>query len=50
MAIPYYLQHDLSHQKPIAKEAWGAIFESAGFAKVEQRNLAFARSVIFTLQ
>jgi SAM-dependent methyltransferase len=50
MAVTYYLQHDLSHQKPIAKEAWLAIFESAGFAKVEQRNLGFARSVIFTLQ
>ena len=50
MAIPYYLQHDLSHQKPIAKEEWRPIFEAAGFESIHQRHLAFARSVIFTLQ
>ena len=50
MAIPYYLQHDLSHQKPIAKEGWRPIFEAAGFAKIHERPLRFAKSVIFTLQ
>ena len=49
MAIPYLLQHDLSHQKPIAKEGWRPIFERAGFQSIEQRNLKFARLVIFTV-
>jgi SAM-dependent methyltransferase len=50
MAIPYYLQHDLSHQKPIAREEWRPIFEAAGFESIGERHLAFARSVVFTLQ
>ncbi|MPZ19318.1 MAG: methyltransferase domain-containing protein [Luteitalea sp.] len=50
MAVAYYLQHDLSQQKPVAKEAWLPMFELAGFAHIEQRNLSFARSVMFTLQ
>jgi hypothetical protein len=49
MAIPCYLQHHLSHQKPIAKRHWRPIFEAAGFTSIRQRGLAFARSVIFTL-
>jgi SAM-dependent methyltransferase len=50
MSIPYYLQHDLSQQRPIAKDEWRPIFEAAGFAGISERNLAFAHSVIFTLQ
>ncbi|MPY88878.1 MAG: methyltransferase domain-containing protein [Luteitalea sp.] len=49
MAVAYYLQHDLSRQLPMAKEAWPPMFEVAGFASIEQRNLSFARSVMFTL-
>jgi SAM-dependent methyltransferase len=49
MAIPYLLEHDLTHQKPIARDEWPPIFEKAGFTSVEARNLAFARIVIFTL-
>lgn len=50
MAVAYYLQHDLSRQKPVAKEEWLPMFELAGFARIEQRNLSFARSVMFTLR
>jgi cyclopropane fatty-acyl-phospholipid synthase-like methyltransferase len=49
MAIPYFLQHDLSRQRPIPKEKWPPIFEAAGFTRIEVRDLSFARSVIFTL-
>ncbi len=50
MAIPYYLQHDLSHQKPIARREWLPMFQAAGFQSIQERHLAFARSVIFTLR
>jgi hypothetical protein len=49
MAIPYFLQHDLSHQRPIAKDEWLPVFEQAGFTRIDVRPLSFARSVIFTL-
>lgn len=49
MAIPYYLQHDLSHQKPIRKDEWLPIFAAAGFTVREERDFAFAKSVCFTL-
>jgi phenylpyruvate C(3)-methyltransferase len=50
MAIPYFLQHDLSNQRPVTKEAWIPLFEAAGFERITTRDLAFARSVIFTLE
>jgi SAM-dependent methyltransferase len=50
MAVAYYLQHDLSRQRPVAKEDWLPMFELAGFARIEQRNFSFARSVMFTLR
>ena len=49
MAIPYFLQHDLSHQKPIAKDDWLPIFAAAGFTVKERRDMDFARSVCFTI-
>jgi SAM-dependent methyltransferase len=50
MAIPYFLQHDLSRQRPIPKEEWPALFRAAGFEHIERRDLPFARSVIFTVR
>jgi len=50
MAIPYFLQHDLSHQKAVGRREWRPILEQAGFATIEERNLGFAKSTIFTLR
>ena len=50
MAIPYFLQHDLSHQRAVSREAWRPILEKAGFSGIEERNLGFARSTIFVLR
>jgi len=50
MAVQYILQHDLSHQKLVSRPEWRALFQEAGFKSIEERNLSFARSVIFTLQ
>lgn len=49
MAIPYLLQHDLSHQKLLPRDDWKRLFHAAGFSRVQVRSLRFARSVIFTL-
>lgn len=49
MAIHYSLQHDLSHQKLVGGEEWTRLFEKAGFRDVEERELKFARTGIFTL-
>ncbi len=49
MAIPYYLQHDLSHQQPLAAGEWGPILEEAGFRRIDERRLGYARSVVFTV-
>jgi hypothetical protein len=50
MAIPYFLHHDLSHQKPMARSHWPPLLKKAGFEHIEERNLEFARSVIFTVR
>jgi SAM-dependent methyltransferase len=50
MAVQYTLQHDISHQKLVSRAEWRALFEEAGFKSVQEKNLSFARSVIFTLQ
>lgn len=50
MAIHYTLQHDLSHQKLVSRDVWRALFGEAGFTRVDERNLRFARTVIFTVQ
>ena len=49
MAIHYALQHDLSHQKLVSGEEWRRLFGLAGFDKVEERELKFARTGIFTV-
>jgi SAM-dependent methyltransferase len=48
MAVPYLVQHDVSNQRPVDRKAWRALLQHAGFTSVEERNLPFARSVIFT--
>lgn len=50
MAIPYFLQHDLSHQKAVARQEWRPILEQSGFGAIEERNLGFAKSTIFMLR
>jgi SAM-dependent methyltransferase len=50
MSIQYVLQHDLSHQKLVTSQQWRALFEEAGFTTIEERNVRFARTVIFTLE
>lgn len=49
MAIHYALQHDLSHQKLVSAGEWRRLFGLAGFEHVDERNLAFARTGIFTV-
>jgi SAM-dependent methyltransferase len=49
MAVQYFMYHDLTHQQPVASEEWRDLFTTAGFTSIEQRNLDFARSAIFTL-
>ena len=50
MAIQYYLQHDLSNQKPVGRQAWRSIFKKAGFADIQERYFGFARTSFFTLR
>jgi len=50
MLIQYILQHDLSHQKLVSSSEWLSLFKEAGFTAIEERNLSFARTVIFTVQ
>lgn len=50
MAIQYFLQHDLSNQKPVGRGQWKEIFAKAGWKSVEERYLNFARTSIFTLR
>jgi cyclopropane fatty-acyl-phospholipid synthase-like methyltransferase len=50
MGAHYFLQHDLTHQKPVSAQEWREIFRAAGFHSVEERYSSFARSAIFTLR
>jgi hypothetical protein len=50
MSIQYNLQHDLTHQKLVTRSEWHALFREAGFTAIEERNLRFARTLIFTVQ
>jgi SAM-dependent methyltransferase len=50
MSIQYNLQHELTHQKLVDRSTWRAIFKEAGFTAIEERNLKFARTLVFTLQ
>lgn len=50
MSIQYILQHDLSHQKLVSAAEWHRLFRAAGFTTIDERNLSFARTVIFTVQ
>ena len=50
MSIQYNLQHDLTHQKLVGRSEWNALFREAGFTTIEERNLRFARTLIFTVQ
>ena len=50
MSIQYNLQHDLTHQKLVDSSTWHALFHEAGFTAIEERNLTFARTLIFTVQ
>lgn len=49
MAIHYALQHDLSHQKLVSGDEWKRLFQKAGFARIEARELSFLRTAIYTL-
>jgi SAM-dependent methyltransferase len=50
IAIYYYLYHDLSHQKPTSRDKWKEYFRAAGFTKIEERYMNFARTAIYVLQ
>ena len=50
MAIQYVLQHDISHQKLVGSQEWHDIFRTAGFSSIEERQLKFVRTAIFTLR
>jgi len=49
MAIHYALQHDLSHQTLVSGDKWKQLFKDAGFQNVEERELKFVRTGIYTL-
>lgn len=46
----YFLHHDLTKQKPVSREAWRELFEKAGFGSIEEVDLWFAQTIIFTLR
>jgi SAM-dependent methyltransferase len=48
MSVQYFLFHDLTHQKPVGRAEWRALFKRAGFGTVEERWLPFAGTSIFT--
>lgn len=50
MAVEYFLFHDLSLQKPIGRDAWKKAFSDAGFEKLREDYIEFARSAIFTAE
>ena len=50
MGVVYFLHHDLTHQKPVGREEWRAVFKEAGFSSIEEIDLWFARTVIFTVR
>jgi len=50
MGIQYFLQHDLSEQRPVSREEWRKLFKMAGCSSIEERYLRFARTAIFTLR
>jgi len=47
-AIEYFLFHDLSGQHPVGREALQRLFRTAGFRKVDEDYIAFARTSIYT--
>jgi hypothetical protein len=49
MAVQYFLQHDITNEKPVSAAEWRVLFESAGFEPIEERHLGLARTAIFTL-
>ncbi len=50
MAVEYFLFHDLSLQKPIGRDGWKKAFRDAGFQSLQEFNIGFARSAIYTAQ
>ncbi len=50
MAVHYFLQHDLTHQRPVSREEWKTLFRTAGFISIEETYLGFARTAMFTLR
>jgi SAM-dependent methyltransferase len=50
MSIQYNLQHALTHQKLADRATWRALFAEAGFTAIEERNVAFARTLVFTVR
>lgn len=49
-AIEYFLFHDLSGQHPVDRDTWRHLFEEAGFQKIEEDYISFARTAIFTIR
>lgn len=50
MGVYYYMYHDITHQRPVGREKWKALFRTAGFDAVEERYLRLIRTAIFTLR
>jgi SAM-dependent methyltransferase len=50
MAVPYVVQHDVSHQQLVTGDEWKRLFAQAGFTHVEERHLSFARSLVFIVK
>ena len=50
ISVYYFLYHDLTQQKPVDTETWKRLFRQAGFRSIEERQLDFAKAVIYTLR
>ncbi|HUD99800.1 MAG TPA: class I SAM-dependent methyltransferase [Bryobacteraceae bacterium] len=50
ISVYYFLYHDLTQQKPVDSATWKELFRKAGFASIEERQLDFAKAVIYILK
>jgi len=50
ISVYYFLYHDLTQQKPVDADTWKRLFRRAGFRSIEERQLDFAKAVIYILK
>jgi cyclopropane fatty-acyl-phospholipid synthase-like methyltransferase len=47
--LEYQLYHALTRQRLATREEWMSLWRQAGFRRIEERYLSFARTVVYTL-